>query len=68
MRAEARRGEPLDLVGGYGEAFGLWVVTSIQETASHFLAGGAPLRQGFRLTLKTYGADTSADTIGEGGK
>lgn len=55
MRTEASKGNPLRLVDGQGMNHGFWTIDRIQETESHFLAGGAPRKQAFRLQLTYYG-------------
>ncbi|MCY4584885.1 MAG: phage tail protein [Bryobacterales bacterium] len=55
MRAEAGRGEPLDLSTGDGTIMGKWVVTRIEETRRVLDADGAPRRVEFRLQLARYG-------------
>ena len=57
MRAEAGRGEPLDLSTGDGTIMGQWVVTRIEETRRVLDADGAPRRIEFRLDLARYGED-----------
>lgn len=57
MRAEAGRGEPLDLSTGDGTIMGKWVVTRIEETRRVLDADGAPRRVEFRLQLARYGED-----------
>ena len=57
MRAEAAKGEPLRLVGGDGKVLGLWVITRIRETGSAHLAGGAPRKVEFQISLAFYGED-----------
>ena len=57
MRAEAGRGEPLDLSTGDGTIMGKWVVTRIEETRRVFDADGAPRQVEFRLQLARYGED-----------
>ena len=63
MRAEAVRGEPLRLVGGTGTVFGLWVVQRIRETGSVFLAGGAPRKIEFEISLAYYGRDGDSGSV-----
>ena len=63
MKAEAVRGEPLRLVGGTGTVFGLWVVLRIRETGSVFLAGGAPRKVDFELSLAYYGEDGDSGAV-----
>jgi phage protein U len=60
MRAQAGLGIPLRLVSGYGKIFGLFSVTRIGETQTHFFADGKPRKQEFSIELKSYGADGGA--------
>jgi uncharacterized protein len=57
MRAEAERGEPLDLVDGFGRVWGAWVILSIREAHSRLLGNGAPLKIDFTIELAAYGED-----------
>ncbi|MFC7332735.1 phage tail protein [Rhodocista pekingensis] len=58
LRQEAGRGEPLDLVDGYGRVWGAWVVLAVRETQSALLANGAPLKVEFQVELAAYGEDS----------
>lgn len=59
MRAEADRGEPLQMVDGFGRVdWGYWCITSIEETQSVLAKGGAPKKIVFSMTLGAYGEDT----------
>lgn len=57
MRGAAILGTPLVLVSGGGRIFGFFVILSVEETQTVFLANGAPRKQEFAITLKSYGAD-----------
>lgn len=57
MRLVARQGKPLMMVDGLGWVFDPWVIASVNETKSVFLAGGAPRRIEFQMTLRSYGGD-----------
>lgn len=57
MRAAARLGQPLMLVDGLGWVWERWVITSITEKKSVFLADGAPRQIDFAMSLKAYGSD-----------
>lgn len=57
MRAAARLGQPLMLVDGLGWVWERWVITSIIEKKSVFLADGAPRQVDFAMSLKAYGSD-----------
>jgi phage protein U len=58
MRAEADKGEPLNLVDGTGQVWGLYVITDIREGQSAFFSNGAPRSQTFDITLQAYGGET----------
>jgi phage protein U len=57
MRRIARTGEPLMPVDGLGWVWQRWVVTEVTEVKSVLVADGTPRRTGFRLTLRSCGAD-----------
>lgn len=57
MRAAARLGQPLMLVDGLGWVWERWVITSITEKKSVFLADGAPRQIDFAMSLRAYGSD-----------
>jgi hypothetical protein len=57
MRAQAAKGTPLALVDGEGNVFGLWVILSVDESQSGFIAGGLPRKQEWTLSLAAYGED-----------
>ncbi len=57
MRAEADKGQPLQLVDGLGKVWGKWVIEEITETSTNFLAEGVPLKIDFSLSLSAYGED-----------
>lgn len=57
MRAEAAKGQPLDLVDGFGKVWGVWVIRSVRDRRSQFLGNGAPMRIEFQVELAAYGED-----------
>lgn len=57
MRGVARAGAPQFLISGTGRIFGRFVVMSVDETQTYFFPNGAPRRQDFVLSLKSYGED-----------
>jgi phage protein U len=57
MRNMAGRGFPLFLVSGFGDIFGLFAITNIDETQTTFFSNGAPRKQEFVVELMSYGAD-----------
>lgn len=59
MRAVAGLGQPMILVDGLGWVLQRWVILSVDERKSVFLAGGAPRRIDFTLKLRSYGEDGS---------
>ena len=62
MRAEAKKGLPLNLNGGDGRVWGRWCILRIEETRRIFDAGGTPRRVEFRLQLARYGEDRKEAT------
>lgn len=63
MRNIAGRGFPLFLVSGYGDIFGLFAITNIEETQTIFFSNGAPRKQEFAVELMSYGADGAAGVM-----
>jgi len=59
MRLRAGTGVPMMLVDGLGWVWDRWVITSVEETKTLFLADGAPRKIEFSLTLRAYGADAA---------
>lgn len=57
MRAEAAKGQPLDLVDGFGRVWGPWVILSVRENQSALLGNGAPLKIEFQVELAAFGED-----------
>ena len=57
MRLVASQGAPLILVDGLGWVWERWVITSVDETKTLFMADGAPRRIEFTMTLRAYGKD-----------
>lgn len=57
MRLVANAGQPLILVDGLGWVWDRWVITSVDESKSLFLADGAPRKIEFTVGLKAYGSD-----------
>ncbi len=57
MRTLAAQGEALDMIDGYGNVLGVYVIDSIEETQNLIVAHGIPLKQTFRMSLKRYGDD-----------
>jgi hypothetical protein len=58
MRAEADKGEPLNLVDGTGQLWGQYVITEVREGQSVFFSNGAFRCQNFDITLQAYGGET----------
>jgi len=56
MRAEAAKGTPLPLADNYGDLHGEWVILSIEETRSHHMIEGTPLKIEYALHLEAYEA------------
>lgn len=59
MRALAELGQPLQLIDGYGNLMGSWVIESVEERQSIFADGGRPRKQEFTLQLKRFENATS---------
>ncbi len=66
MREVADTGEPLNLVvspnGNTGEILGLWVILSISETNTIFIAGGVPRKIEFTMEIAHYGDDSDSSS------
>ena len=54
LRAEADKGTPLRLTNIEGKNLGLWVITSITEEQSAFVAGTKPRKQAYNLSITRY--------------
>lgn len=57
MRLVAGAGQPLILVDGLGWVWDRWVITTVEERKSLFLADGAPRKIEFTVGLMAYGSD-----------
>lgn len=57
MRGQAGSGSPMFLASRYGRIFGQFVIMSVSETQTIFLANGTPRKVEFTLELKSYGED-----------
>lgn len=57
MRAEADKGEELDLIDSLGKNWGKFCIKLIDETQSRLIASGQPRRIEFRVELISYGED-----------
>lgn len=57
MRAEAGKGQALEMFDSMGHMHGLWCITEIEEQQTYFDRGGVPLKQEFRLRITFYGDD-----------
>jgi len=55
LRQIAAQGKPVRLISATGEMLGLWVVLSVDETASSFKPDGTPRKQEFNVTIRKYG-------------
>lgn len=58
LREAGDHGRPLLLVDGRGFVHGDWVVASLEETRSEFMANGQAKRIDFTVTLNDYGSDS----------
>lgn len=59
IRAIAAQGLPLDLTDGAGNAYGKWVIKSVEERREVMLDNSAPRRQGFTMAISFYGEDAA---------
>ncbi|MEG3135539.1 phage tail protein [Rouxiella sp. T17] len=55
----ADKAEPQQLVSGFGDVLGWWVITEYSDTTTSFLPGGVPRHKSFNLTLKNYADELS---------
>ena len=62
MRAEAAKGQPLNMSDGTGRVWGQWVILRVEETRRLLDADGTPRRVEFRLALARYGEDRKEAT------
>lgn len=63
IREMANQGNAWPLVEGTGRQYGLWVVTRVEETSTHFFRDGAAEKIEFILTLE-HVDDERTDLIG----
>ncbi len=59
MRLVANQGQPLILVDGLGWVWERWVITSVEERKSLFMADGTARKIEFTMTLSAYGSDAA---------
>lgn len=57
LRGRAGTGSPQFLASTYGRIFGQFVIMSVGEVQTFFLANGAPRKVEFTLEMKSYGED-----------
>lgn len=55
LRDIAAKGKPVRLISAAGVMLGLWVIESVEETASSFKVDGTPRRQDFTVSIRKYG-------------
>lgn len=55
LRKIGDQGKPVRLISAAGEMLGVWVIESVEETASQFTALGAPRKQEFTVTIRKFG-------------
>ena len=67
MRAEAEKGEPLQLVDGRGNNLGQYCITTITDIEKNFIGEGKPRRIDFTMQLELYGEDAVPVNKGGGG-
>ena len=49
--------QPQMLTDGMGGVWGKYLIESVEETATHHLPNGAPMKQEFKIMLGAYGPD-----------
>lgn len=64
MRAIAGTGAPLMMVDGMGFIWDRWVVVSVEETRTHLMSDGAPLKIEFSVQLQSYGGGLLSQLTG----
>lgn len=63
LRKMADTGKAWPLIGGTGRIYGIWVITSINETQQIFFEDGTPRRYEFTVSLKRID-DGRVDMLG----
>jgi phage protein U len=58
LRAIGDAKKPVRLISASGQILGLWVIQSVEETASNFKPDGDPLKQEFTITIKKFSDGT----------
>lgn len=54
LRAIGAAQKPVRLIGASGEIYGMWVVKSVEETASNFKLDGSPRKQEFNVQIAKF--------------
>lgn len=57
LRAIGYKTDPVTLTTGYGDAMGLWYLTSVNEEGTELFQDGMPRKQKFSLEFQRYGED-----------
>jgi uncharacterized protein len=57
LREIASALKPVTLTTGYGQSFGRWYITHIEEDQEFLFTDGAPRKQTFNMEFKRYGED-----------
>ena len=57
MRLRAKAAQPMMMVDGLGWVWDRWVIDQVEERKGVFLRDGAPRKNEFTLSLKSYGKD-----------
>lgn len=61
LRGLALRGFPQELMDGAGYYYGLFVIESVEETGTIFIAEGVPQKETFAVSLTRYVKDATLD-------
>lgn len=58
LRAIGDAKKPVRLIGAAGQIFGMWVIKSVEETASNFKLDGTPRKQEFTVQIQKFSDGT----------
>lgn len=54
LRAIGDAKKPVRLIGASGQIYGMWVIKSLEETASNFKLDGGPRKQEFNIQIQKF--------------